>query len=295
MSHHLITSNITPNNFNQFAKTVPSLPPQSSISEYRTWKKERGLLTHSFLNDPKFSLLANNVVVENMHITLPEVAGHRFSVRIYRPKKSIDPTLPVMLHFHGGYWVAGDANSEDFDNRAIIARGNDIIIISLEYRLIPEVKWHTVFSDAEFAMKWLSMNAASLGGDTSKGFLVSGAEAGADLAAITAIRARDKYPNIKITGQNLIVPTTLAYPDLKIPEEWQRRLTSHTENAGSPVLSRKMYEMFLSALAIPDEEKRKGENFPIWADLRGLPPAYIPTDECDPISRPGLSLCRAIA
>lgn len=195
-----------------------------------------------------------------------------------------------MLHFHGGYWVAGDANSEDFGNRAIIARGNDILIVSFVYRLVPDVKWHTVFSDAEYAMKWLAFNAGPLGGDISKGFLVSGAEAGAHLAAITAItaiRARNKYPNIRITGQNLIVPTTLAYPDPETRDSWRKQLTSHIENAEAPVLNEKMYEAFLSALGVPDNEKRKGENFPCWADLAGLPPAYIPTDECDPLRDQG--------
>lgn len=188
-----------------------------------------------------------------------------------------------MIHFPGGYWCTSDCNSEDFGNRAIIAPGNDIIIVSFAYRTIPEVKWHTVFEDAEFGMKWLATNAPSLGGDTSKGFLVGGAESGAHLAAICAIRARNRYLNIKIISQNLIVPTTLAWPDPEIPEDWKKCLTSHTENAEAPVLTEKLYETFLSALGVPDDEKRKGENFPAWASLEGLPLAYIPIDECDPI------------
>jgi versiconal hemiacetal acetate esterase len=187
------------------------------------------------------------------------------------------------LFFHGGYWVSGDANGEDFGERAIVARGNDIVIISFHYRLIPDVNWQTQFSDAEYAMKWLAFNAPSIGGDISKGFLVGGTEAGAHLAAITAIRARNRYPNIKLTGQYLIVPTTIAWPDPNIPEAWRSVLTSHEENANAPVLNEDMYEMFLSALGVPDDEKRKGENFPMWGPLEDLPPAYLAMDECDPI------------
>ena len=201
-----------------------------------------------------------------------------------------------MLYFHGGYWCSGTANAEDLGCRAIIARGEDIIIVSFEYRLIPEVDWETVFSDAENAVKWMAANADRLGGDIKKGFLVGGAEAGAHLAAIAAIRTRDRQPDIKLTGQNLIVPTTIAWPDKNISKDWTGRLRSHDwagrlesheENAEAPLLSEKLYEMLVGALGIPDEEKRKGENFPMWANLKGLPPAYLPMDECDPIRDQG--------
>ena len=53
-------------------------------------------------------------------------------------------------------------------------------------------------------------NERDVGVDLSEGFLVGGAEAGAHLAAVTVIRACAKYPHIKLTGQVLIVPVTLA-------------------------------------------------------------------------------------
>ena len=117
--------------------------------------------------------------------------------------------------------------------------------------------------------------------------MVGGAEAGAHLAAISAIRVRDRHPQIKLTGQNLIVPLTLAWPDPNIPKAWVDRLQSHMENADAPILNEQLYETFIEALGVPDSEKRKGENFPVWADLKGLPPAYLPVDECDPIRDQG--------
>lgn len=258
-----------------------------SLGEYRKLKNQRGLDAQEFLEQVAFALLKDNVNVKNSSVELPDIPGHDFSIRIYRPARKVDGKLPVMIYFHGGYWCSGSANSEDLGCRAIIARGNEIIIVSFEYRLIPEVDWQTVFSDAERAVKWMAANAESLGGDVSKGFLVGGAEAGAHLAAIAAIRIRGRVPDIKLTGQCLIVPTTIAWPDPNISEDWAARLSSHNENAEAPLLSEKLYEMFVHALDIPDEEKRKGENFPVWADLKGLPPAYLPMDECDPIRDQG--------
>lgn len=209
-------------------------------------------------------------------------------MRIYRPQRiEPDEKLPVMLYFHGGYWCGGDVNSEDFGCRAIIAHGNRIIIASFEYRLVPDVPWNIQFDDAEKAMEWVTENAATIGADTMRGFLIGGAEAGAHLAAIAAIRARDRHPEVQLTGQCLIVPTLLSWPDDQMPSTWKARIQSHYENAGATVLNAKKYAMFLENLGVPDSEKRKGENFPMWADLKGLPPTYLPMDECDPIRDQG--------
>lgn len=246
---------------------------------------ERGNHNQSLLSQPPFDILTANISVTDTQITLPEVCNHSFPLRVYKPKNhdiATDGALPVMLYFHGGFWVSGDANAEDFGCRTIIARETKIIIASFEYRLAPEHSWDVVLSDAEYAMKWMAANASSLGGDTNRGFIIGGATAGAHLAAVCAIRARDKYPNIKLTGQLLIVPALISWPDEKISAEWETRLSSHIEMADNPILPSSLYEDYLKILNIPEEEKRKGENFPLWADLKGLPPAYIPMDELDP-------------
>ena len=240
-------------------------------------------------------MLKDKVHVENTETTLPEVPGHKFPIRIYHPADSDGTKLPVMIYFHGGYWCSGTANAEDLGCRAVIARGNRLLIVSFEYRLIPEVDWRAVFSDAENAVKWMAANAERLGGDVSKGFLVGGAEAGAHLAAISAIRMRDRHPDIKLTGQNLIVPTTIAWPDPSIPPEWSERLSSHKENADAPLLDERLYETLVDALKMSAAEKREGENFPMWADLNGLPPAYLPMDECDPIRDHGFLYAELLA
>lgn len=250
--------------------------------------KKRGEHNQSLLNHPPFDALEKPVDVTNTVIKLPEVPGHQFPLRVYSPRGYNGPALPVMLYFHGGYWCSGNANAEDFGCRAIIARGCKIIIASFEHRLVPEASWKEVFSDAEYAMKWMAANASSLGGDTSKGFLIGGATSGAHLAAICAIRARDHYPNIQLTGQLLIVPMTIAWPDEEgISQDWKRRLQSHVEMKDAPIMNESLYEFYVNTLGVPSEEARKGENFPVWADLKGLPPAYLPMDECDPIRDQG--------
>ena len=55
------------------------------------------LKTQGLLKDPNFKLLADAVSVENTHITLPEVAGHEFRIRIYRPAQKPAEPLPVLF------------------------------------------------------------------------------------------------------------------------------------------------------------------------------------------------------
>ena len=131
-------------------------------------------------------------------------------------------------------------------------------------------------------MKWAAFNAEAFGGDTRQGFLVGGAESGAHLAAICTIRARNRYPNIRLTGQVLVVPTLIAWSDPQIPEEWIRALKSHTEQEKAPVLDEALYASLVKTFHVPDEAKREGENFPMWASLASLPPAYLAMDEYDP-------------
>ncbi|KAI1849632.1 hypothetical protein JX266_004581 [Neoarthrinium moseri] len=112
----------------------------------------------------------------------------------------------------------------------------------------------------------MAHNAHTFDVDTKKGFLVGGAEAGAHLDVICAIRA-----------------PLVAWPDDEIPADWRARLASHTEYADAPLLNTKLDEKFIDALDIPADERQNGENFPVWASHEGLPPAYLPMDECDPI------------
>ncbi|KAG8533620.1 uncharacterized protein KY384_001360 [Bacidia gigantensis] len=266
----------------QLAQHLSTPLTPESVKKYKEVKAQRGQDAQEFLRQEAFAPLVEKVHVEDSEVDYPETPNHRFPVRIYRPPMTTAEKFPVMLYFHGGYWSAGDYYSEDLGCRAIIARGCHIIIYSFSYRLIGQAPWHELFSDAEHAMKWLWSNASTLGADVNKGFLVGGAEAGAHLAAICTIRARNKYPNIAISGQCLIVPTLIAWPDPEIPKEWEDGLMSHVEQADAPILNEALYEQLVDALNVPAEQKRVGENFPMWGPLHDLPRAYLAMDECDP-------------
>jgi versiconal hemiacetal acetate esterase len=273
--------------------SVPPIYPD--IPTARETIEKRGRENQSLLPQPALAALNEKVTTTNTTITLPEVPGHNFKIRIYAPSSGGFDKLPVLLYFHGGMWVAGDLNTEDLGVRAMIAHGNDMIIISFDYRKAPENDWKTIFSEGERALNWTIANASKYGGDISQGLLIGGADSGAHLAAITVLRARKTLPRVKITGQIFIVPIFISQPDQQIPEAWHALLKSHVDMVDAPLMNEMLVQRYLNVLGVPDSERRKGENFPVWADLKGLPPAYLAMDECDPTRDDGFLYDKLLA
>ena len=84
------------------------------------------------------------------------------------------------------------------------------------------------------------------------------------------------------------MPTVLSWLDPEgIPAEWAARINSHDENRSAPVLDEASWQRFPNLLAVPDSEKRKGENFLVQGSLEGLPLAYLAINGLDPIRDEG--------
>jgi acetyl esterase/lipase len=97
---------------------------------------------------------------------------------------------PALLHIHGGGYVLGTPDMNDAANRATaLALGIDVV--SVDYRLAPEVVWPGALEDCYAALTWMHDNAADLGIDRAR-IAVSGESAGGGHAAALALYARDK-------------------------------------------------------------------------------------------------------
>ena len=133
---------------------------------------------------------------------LPGATGD-LAYRLYRP-----PTPgphPIVVYFHGGGWVVGDAISDDPLCRDLCVR-SDAIVISADYRHAPEHRFPAAVDDAMAAVRWVADNAEALGGRPGQ-LAVCGWSAGGGLAAVVCRLARDMGgPNI--VGQALLTPST---------------------------------------------------------------------------------------
>ncbi len=215
--------------------------------------------------------IENLIINHGYHTDIP--------VRIYWPPVAEDSELPIVVFYHGGGFALGDLDTHDPVARAH-AVGAEAIVVSVDYRLAPEHPFPAGVDDCWAALQWAAEHAAALGGDPNR-IAVAGDSAGANLAAVMALLARDNG-GPKLAFQLLWYPTTAA--NLSLP--------SFTENADAPILNRDVIDAFLTwyipGVDISDHAALPATIAPAnAADFRGLASAYIGTAEHDPLRDEG--------
>ncbi|WP_281684848.1 alpha/beta hydrolase [Thalassobaculum salexigens] len=91
------------------------------------------------------------------------------------------PDAPILAFIHGGYWHTRDKTLVHFLAPTFVAA--DVTLVSVEYRLCPEVKIADIVDDVTAAIGWIHANAERVGGRADK-IHVAGHSAGGHLAAI---------------------------------------------------------------------------------------------------------------
>ena len=175
----------------------------------------------------------------------------------------------VLVYYHGGGWVTGSVDEYDTVARKLAERTSCAVVL-VEYRLAPEYRYPTAVDDSYMALEWVGKHLGDIAGQDVP-LIVIGDGAGGNLAAVTAIRARDRNgPSIAL--QALIYPITDS--DFDRP--------SYLEADNQLMLTRDAmiwhWDQYLpesSRRAEPDASPLHTEN------LRELPPAVILTAEHD--------------
>jgi len=123
-------------------------------------------------------------------------------IRIYKPVGQFD-SLPALLNIHGGGYVVGSVESEDFLVKQLV-KDVRCVAVSVEYRLAPEHPFPAALEDCYAALKWLVMHTNELNVRQERIAIVGGS-AGGGLAAALALLSRDRK-EIDIAFQLLIYP-----------------------------------------------------------------------------------------
>src|SRR5271157_936975 len=131
---------------------------------------------------------------------IPGPAGE-IRLRLYWPQ--VAAPSPAIVYYHGGGHVIGSLDTHDFVARNL-SGGAEGVVISVDYRMGPEHKFPAAVDDSFAALRWVHANAASLGVDSAR-IGVHGDSAGANLAAVVALLARDaEEPGLRL--QSLVYP-----------------------------------------------------------------------------------------
>ncbi|CAL5081759.1 unnamed protein product [Urochloa decumbens] len=121
-------------------------------------------------------------------------AATGLAARLYLPAIQTAATtkLPVLVIFHGGYFVVGSPGNHNFHGyvNSLVASAR-VVAVSVDYRLAPEHPLPAAYDDAWAALTWAASGAdpwLADHGDLGRVF-VAGASAGANVAHNTAVAA----------------------------------------------------------------------------------------------------------
>lgn len=179
--------------------------------------------------------------IEETDHDIPTRDGAHIAVRIYSRRGSREG--PVMVMLHGGGWVLGG-----FDNEALLCRQwveqLHGVAVNVDYRLAPEFKFPIPVYDCHDAVKWAASHPEVHGGNLSKGFIVAGVSAGANMAATITHLARDEQMTPALTGCWLSIPSLLS-PDV-VPDKYKGDYLSREQNKHAPILNEGAIALFRS-------------------------------------------------
>jgi acetyl esterase len=198
---------------------------------------------------------------------IPGPAGP-IRLRLYWPEAV--GIVPAIVYYHGGGHVIGSLDTHDFVARNLCA-GAEALVASVDYRMAPEHKFPAAVEDSFAALQWVHANAAGLGSDPDR-LGVHGDSAGANLAAVVALMARD-------AGQPRLRLQSLVYP----VADYTMKTPSYDKFAtGCGILTRDAMVWFRNHYLRRPEDVEDWRASPLKArNFASVAPAIVITAECD--------------
>lgn len=229
-----------------FDSMAPDLSTPEGLAQARDLDSlGGGILASSFLDDVDIR-------------TYTGAAGDELELRVFAPD---GPARAVYLDIHGGGFFMGHPKMGDRSNQAM-ADAHQIAVVSAQYRLAPEHPWPAGSDDCEAAALWVLGPGRDEFGSVP--LLIGGGSAGANLAAVTLVRMRDRHDAAgEFIGANLV----FGVFDL----------------SGTPSQI-KLGTLGFRTLYVGDRDKESLQNpeiSPLYADLNDLCPALFTVGTLD--------------
>lgn len=180
----------------------------------------------------------------------------------------------VVLDFHGGGWVIGNAQMNDALNIAIV-KACEVAVVSVDYRLMPSHSLHDMLDDCLAAARWLLDGKADPAWSALPVLMV-GESAGGHLAAATLLQIKARPQLLaRIKGVVLYYGVYDLSGTPSVRAAGPDTLLLHGPSmAGS---------MRMLTPGLGEELQRQAPLSPLYGALDGMPPALMVAGERDPL------------
>ena len=207
---------------------------------------------------------------DKKHINISYGKRPNQNLDIFLPKKSNN--CPVQLYFHGGYWIGRD--KYDHSHLALPAITNNIIHVSINYDLSPNVTIDIIVEETIECLLWVYKNISKYGGNYKNINLV-GHSAGAHLVAMAL--TREYNINNIINSATLISGVYQPQITKYISLNNIINITKKTINL-TDVFKHQIIQKTNFLLVVGDDEpnawKQLTINFCIWLTNKNIPFIY---------------------
>ncbi|MDA8391635.1 MAG: alpha/beta hydrolase fold domain-containing protein [Actinomycetota bacterium] len=192
--------------------------------------------------------------------------GREVPVRVIIPQRG--QVRGAYLQIHGGGFYMDAASRSDSRN-GLLADAAGVAVVSVDYRLAPEHPWPAAPDDCETAALWLVERAQDLFGTAR--LTIGGASAGANLAAATLLRLRDRGQLQRFVGAVL-------------------EFGAYDLSGQSPSGRAYADEWFIQAYAGHVADRTNPDISPLYGDLRGLPGVLVVVGALDMLLEDSLTM-----
>lgn len=179
------------------------------------------------------------------------------SADVYRKDNGL--RQPVVVWIHGGALIMGSRTAVPRNLLDLCSREN-ITLVSLDYRLAPEVRLPEIVADIEDAFRWLRANAATKLHSDPERMVVTGGSAGGYLTLATGYR---------VTPRPTALVAYWGYGD--VDGEWYTKPSEHYRKR--PLVEQKEAEAAVGARVLTgtsgEEQKARGR-FYLYLRQNGL-------------------------
>ncbi len=224
------------------------------------------------------------VDISGIDVSEKTIQQDGLSIKLYivRPA-GVAGTLPAFMFYHGGGWVLGDFSTHKRFVRDLVVYSG-VAAVFVEYSRSPEAKYPQALNECYAALKWVGQHGSEIQVDGNR-LAVAGNSVGGNLAAATALTAKDKNgPELRF--QLLLWPVT----------DSNFETASYHQYASSRFLTRNMMIWFWDNY-IPKDKRTEIYAAPLkatLAQLKGLPPTLVQTAENDVLRDEGEAYARKL-